>query len=178
MMKPPARNTGSAIVEFTLVGIPLMFVLISTFEMARGMWLYHTLSYAVREATRFVIVHGQNCDPVQSAPNSCQVSVAQIAGVIRDAGVGLMPDQLEVSMHTASGPNPYPGGVPSAALNILLTNNNPWPTGPGSNRPNDVVVIARYPFRSALVFFWPGAGAPLAPGVIQLRATSREKIQF
>ena len=44
-------RTGSTLIEFTLVGIPLIFVLISTFEMARGMWNYQTLAYAVRAGT-------------------------------------------------------------------------------------------------------------------------------
>ena len=44
---------GSTLLEFTLVGIPVIFVLISTIEMARGMWMYHTLCHAVKEAARF-----------------------------------------------------------------------------------------------------------------------------
>ena len=55
------RRGGSSLIEFTLVGIPLIFVLLSTFEMARGMWLYHTLAYAARQGTRYAIVHGVNC---------------------------------------------------------------------------------------------------------------------
>src|SRR5215471_18790761 len=54
------QRGGSSLIEFTLVGIPIIFVLISTFEMSRGMWLYHTLAYAAREGTRYAIVHGVN----------------------------------------------------------------------------------------------------------------------
>src|SRR5215831_11346653 len=38
---------GATTVEMTLVGIPLMFVLVSIFEMSRGMWVYHTVANAV-----------------------------------------------------------------------------------------------------------------------------------
>ena len=38
-----SRCGGQSLVEFTLVGIPLIFVLISVFEISRGMWMYHTL---------------------------------------------------------------------------------------------------------------------------------------
>src|SRR5882762_5274489 len=55
------RCRGSNILEFTLVGIPLVFILISTFEMARGMWNYHVMAYAVKEGTRYASVHGNNC---------------------------------------------------------------------------------------------------------------------
>src|SRR5579864_8111966 len=77
---------GKATIEFTLVGIPLVFVLISTVEMARGMWIYHTLAHAVREGTRFTIVQGADC---KLAANKCTVKVADIAGVIQNAAVGL-----------------------------------------------------------------------------------------
>jgi Flp pilus assembly protein TadG len=68
-MTPNLRNRrrGSSTLEFTLVGIPIIFVLISTFEMARGMWNYHTIAYAVKEGTRFASVHGIDCS---TAPNT------------------------------------------------------------------------------------------------------------
>lgn len=68
MFSRGGRRGGNAMIEFVLVGIPLIFVLISIFEMARGMWLYHTLAYSVKEGVRYTIVHGQNC---ATAPNSC-----------------------------------------------------------------------------------------------------------
>ena len=40
-------------VEMTMVGIPLIFMLLAIFEMSRGMWMYHTLSYAVKNGVRF-----------------------------------------------------------------------------------------------------------------------------
>ena len=79
---------GNAIIEFTLVGIPLVFVLASSFEMARGMWTYHTLAYTIKEATRWSIVHGSDCF---SGSQSCNHAYTQndVATVIRNAGIGL-----------------------------------------------------------------------------------------
>ena len=81
------RQRGSAMIEFTLVGIPMIFLLISIFEMSRAMWNYHTLAFAIREGTRYAVVHGSGCstDP----RNSCQATVAQVAQRIQDAGIGL-----------------------------------------------------------------------------------------
>jgi hypothetical protein len=45
------RQRGSAMIEFTLVGIPMIFLLISIFEISRAMWNYHTLAFAIREGT-------------------------------------------------------------------------------------------------------------------------------
>ena len=40
---------GGSLIEFTFVGIPLMFVLISIFEASRGMWTYNLLAHAIKE---------------------------------------------------------------------------------------------------------------------------------
>src|SRR6266853_1898307 len=94
------RQRGSAMIEFTLVGIPMIFLLISIFEMSRAMWNYHTLAFAIREGTRYAAVHGSGCstDP----RNSCQATVAQVAQRIQDAGIGLDADQLALTF-TSSG---------------------------------------------------------------------------
>src|SRR5271166_3255262 len=96
------RRSGSSTLEMVFVGIPTIFVLISVFEMARGMWIYHTLAYAIKEGTRYAAVHGQNCNPTVNPGNNCQVTVGQIAQVIEHAAVGLDPSQLNVEMQSAN----------------------------------------------------------------------------
>ena len=77
---------GNATIEFTLVGIPLVFILISTIEMARGMWIYHTLAYSVKEGTRYAIGRGQN------SPTTA--TVRDVCNAIAQSGVGLLPEDL------------------------------------------------------------------------------------
>ena len=166
------RQRGNSLIEFTLVGIPLLFVLIATFEMSRGMWTYQTLAHAVKSGARYTIVHGQNC---AIAPNNCTVSISQIAGKIKWAGVGLPDDLVTLTFTSANG----------ASTSCLLSNcianygAGAWPPA-GSNAPGqDVRISGRYEYRSAMLFFWPGAGAATrtAP-VINLSADSRETIQY
>ena len=52
---------GAVTLEFTLVGIPLLFTLISTVEMSRGMWMYQTQAYAISQGVRYLVVHGADC---------------------------------------------------------------------------------------------------------------------
>jgi Flp pilus assembly protein TadG len=47
-MRKHQGGKGSAIVEFTLVAIPLIFIQISIVEICRGMWDYHSLAQAVK----------------------------------------------------------------------------------------------------------------------------------
>jgi Flp pilus assembly protein TadG len=165
---------GNATLEFTLVGIPLVFVLISTIEMARGMWIYHTLAYAVKEGTRYAVARGQN--------NPVPTTVQNVCNAIMQAGTGLLPEDLTLSFTSLSGTTPYTANA---------CPNTPWPPGNNAgiidNQPGQTIsIIGYYPFVSAISMFWPGAGAgmtfqPLAckgAGTLCLPAASQDVIQF
>ena len=161
------RRCGSSTLEFTLVGIPLMFVLISTFEMARGMWNYHTIAYAVKEGTRYASVHGVNC----GTPNACTVTIGQITQKIVDAGIGLPTNQLRLTFTSQSG-------ATTCYANTCLSNATVWPPAPGNVVGSSIQIGATYPFTSAISMFWPGAGTGINFGTVNFPASSRETIQF
>jgi len=176
MNSPNGGRRGNALLEFTLVGIPLIFVLISVFEISRGMWLYHTLAHAVKEGTRFAVVHGRSCEV---EPNSCTVTVRDIAGRIRADGVGLLPQELNVTLSSES--NSPLSVVDCRPLTTCLegfTAAQQWPQYPSNQPGMDLTVTATYPFRSAIAMFWPGAGPGMNFGVFTFPARSTETIQF
>ena len=170
------REQGSTLLEFTLVGIPLIFLLISTVEVARGMWTYATLAHAVRQATRFTIVKGQNC---ATSPNSCGVTIARIAQEMQQAGVGLDTRSFNNVTFTA-----YSGRtITHTTLQDCLSDTTSWPTTPGATDAGaatgaDLEISVKYSFRSALSMFWPGAGKASSIGILYFPASSRESIQF
>ncbi|RPI14192.1 MAG: pilus assembly protein [Acidobacteriales bacterium] len=173
------RRRGNAIIEFTLVGIPLMFLLISLFEISRGMWLYHTLAHSLKEGVRFSIVRGNNCN---LAPNNCAIRVRDIAASIRRNAVGLPPGEIQnVTFATSSRTL-----ATYASLNDALADGTYFPAGapggaedPGGARLMSYVEIsAVYPFRSAIAMFWPGAGRGVNFGTFMLPASSKETIQY
>ena len=174
----PSRN-GSSILEFTLAGIPLVFVLISTVEMARGMWVYHTLAYAIKEGTRFAIVHGQDC---VTDPNNCPVRISDVAAQIQWAGVGLDANVLQLTFASSTRSVPSSG---SQSLQTSLSDNTYWPTNAkgqavdaGANTGLPLTITGTYLYRSAISLFWPGAGKGVAFGAYNLIATSTERIEF
>src|SRR5438046_1750407 len=114
------QTAGNSLLEFTLVGIPLIFVLISTFEMSRGMWNYQSLAYGVKSGVRYAVVHGQTCG---TTGNNCMVTIGQIASVIQATGVGLPGDLVTLTFTTASGV------ATTCVLNdcIASYNSAPWP---------------------------------------------------
>ena len=168
---------GNTTLEFTLVGIPLMFVLISIFEISRGMWVYHTLANAVRAGVRFAAVHGENC--VSNPANSCAQTVGTVSQVIKDAGVGLLPDQLLLTFCAGAAGGPMTCG-PTRTLTVCLGDGTVWPPSPNFNqaRLDDVEIRAVYPFTSAIALVWPGSRGSNVFPTFNLPASSREVIEF
>ena len=160
---------GVAILEFSLIGIGLIFVVISFFEVARGMWIYHTMAYAVREGARYASVHGKNC----AAPASCLVTVSQIAAVVKSAGPGLDPDNTTLTLTPAAG-----SATTDTITNLLGNTGTDWPPVAGYAPGQPVKISATYPFRTFLALFWMGQRTLNDSQTFQLGASSTELIQF
>ncbi len=165
------RVRGSSILEFTLVGIPAIFLLISIFEVSRGMWIYHTLASAVNAGARYASLHGQGCS---SAGYNCGVAVQDIAGKIAAEVPGIPPADVSVTLTSTAS-----GTVTCTPLSSCLTNTASWPPSVANeNAPGQEIVIgARYTFRSALAMFFPGV-SPVKFAVTNFTAASRQIIQF
>lgn len=162
---------GSAMVEFTLAGIASIFLMISTFEISRGMWNYHTLAYAVREGARYASFRGKGCT---NPGNSCSVTVGNIANQIASAAIGVPADQVNVTLMTPSGATTL-----CSPLNSCFPNVTVWPPATSNdNAPGGSITIsAQYTFQSALAVFWPGAPSPKF-GTIVFPASSTQIIMF
>lgn len=158
-------------IEFVLVGIPLIFIIISTFEISRGMWMYHTLAAGVKEGTRYAVVHGQNC---ALPPNTCSVNISQIATKIKTAGTGLPTDSVTLTFADAGG------NSQSCLMSdcIAYYTSAMWPSSTENAPGLKIRITGVYKFRSAIAMLWPGAGGPFSMGTINLSASSRESIQF
>lgn len=164
------KTRGSATIEFTLVGIPLIFALISVEEMARGMWMYETESSAVAQAVRYTVVHGANCS---ANGNTCTATVGNIASVIATCGIGLASSQWNVTLISASGSN----NVTCNPLSNCLTNSTVWPPSPDNAQGASVAISATYPFTSALAMLFPGA-KPVTFSTYNLPAYALQVMQF
>jgi hypothetical protein len=179
----PNRNhhrRGNAIIEFTLVGIPIIFTLISIFEMARGAWIYHTLAYALKEGVRYAVVHGQDC---ANLPNSCYVTIGNISSQIANAGVGLDPTQLtNVTFTSVTRTVTCP--TLQSCISGGANGSTVWPAGSAGNPDtggewgNNITISAQYPFSSVILMFWPGARNSVFFGTFTFPATSTEQIHY
>ena len=183
---------GATTIEMTLVGIPLIFILISVFEISRGMWMYETASTAVREGVRFASVHGVNCvNKPPGIPNQCDVTANDIVRVIRlgagagsthgldygptgAGGAGLDPTTTTVFFTSASTVTPLACSLDgtTGACDVQ------WPPDLDNAVKNVIKISVTTPFKSALAMFWPGAGRGMQFATTNLSASSSDTIQF
>ena len=90
-MKNQRRYSGQSLVEFALI-LPLVFFLITGFlDLGRAIFYYSSLTNAVREATRYAIVHKDELSAAYNNPtdNSLQDKVLEYA-----FGLSGTPDPL------------------------------------------------------------------------------------
>lgn len=164
---------GSSLVEFVFAGVPILLVIISVMEIARCMWTYNTLSYAVTQAARMAVVQGETC---ATPPNVCPVTtVSGIAQRIADSSQGLLTDQMSLTL-TSTGT----GGTVNCALPFCLTNASPWPVAAGYTPGTATVVTVKavYPFQSPMTIFFPGFSSPTSWITANLPASAQEQFQF
>lgn len=166
-----SRQRGSTLVEFTLVGIPAIFLVISTLEIGRGMWNYHTIARAVNAGARLASTHGAGCT---TSTNSCSITVGTIANAISTAAIGLPPGNFNVTLTTNSGAK-----TACNPLNSCFTSTTVWPPASNSDNQvgNNVTVSASYGFHSAIAMYWPGEGS-VTFGVFYFPAQSKQRILF
>jgi len=166
---------GASTLEMTLIGIPIIFMLISIFEMSRGMWLYDTAAHAAREGTRFASVHGINCvnSTATGVTNDCGKTIHDVAAKIQDVAVGMDP-----STTTLTFTAPSPGGTAiTCTLTACAGITSTWPPANSNSVGTIIQIDISTPFNSALAMFWPGA-AKVNFSTVNLGATSLDAVQF
>lgn len=156
---------GSAILESAVVAIPMVFVALGAMELARCMWMYHTLAAATKNAVRYAIVHGDAC--IDMNP-SCAATVGNVAGVLRRSTVGMEGSQLRLNFLAGTQV------TTCVSLSACEANADQWPPNSHNVAGQNITIQADYQFRSVLRGFWPGQNN----GNIPLKARATEAIQF
>jgi len=157
---------GSAIVEFTLSTVPILFVTVSLIQMSLGMWNYHTIAETVKAVTRTTSVRGAGC-----ASLACAMNVGQITQLIATKGIGLTTSSLNVTLTDNNG------AISCNPVTTCYTSTTVWPRS-GANSLNQLVSIsATYSFSSAIAMFVPSKGSTRF-GTVTLGAISQQVIDF
>jgi Flp pilus assembly protein TadG len=118
------RDQGQALVEMALMLPVLVLLLVGIFDLGRAVWLSNSLAMAVREGTRYGVVHGAlSASP--AGPGSASYTAPNVDTAI------------------ASSVERYATGIPD------LTVHASWPDG-NANRGSRIIVSASFPFTPIL----------------------------
>lgn len=165
------RERGNSLIEFTLVGIPVIFVIISVFEISRAMWTYNTMAHAVKEGVRFAVVHGESC--VSNPPaitNSCAKTVGDVANRIKYTGIGIDATITTVEFTTENG-------TFSCTLSSCINDASLWPPAGANGIGRRIQIKVSAPFRTALGMLVPWHH-PVAFAPFHVGAAASERIHF
>lgn len=117
-------DRGQALVEMALMLPVLVLLLVGVFDLGRAVWLSNSLATAVREGTRYGVVHGAlSASP--AGPGSATYTAPDVDTAI------------------TSSVQRYAIGVPGLVVHAT------WPDG-DANRGSRVVVSASFPFTPVL----------------------------
>jgi len=179
MMTKRQRQRGSQTLEFTLLGIPLTFLLFSIANMSFAMLTLHTLQEAIEQGARFASTRGSSCS---SGTNSCGVKIQQIADVIANAAAGISTSKLKVTF------TPPTGGttVTCTNLNVCVSTcasgcsgnrTLSWPDGTNNSPGQDITIAADCTLVAPMFMFWAGS-TPTRISSTTFHATSRQRLMF
>lgn len=164
-------RAGNTLIEFTLLGIPLMFITISIVAVSIDMWEFHNLAYASEATSRYVTLHGATCSATTAtATNNCTITVGAVASYFKAQALALNSDQVIVNLTDGSGTttcNP---------VNSCTSSTTQFPNPLYNSVGSDITVKATYTLVNPIVLFWPPNTDPA--GAFTVAATSRQRIVF
>jgi Flp pilus assembly protein TadG len=163
------RQRGNALIEFTLLGIPMTFILISIVSISIGMWEYQNLAWAVDQTARYGTMHGVTCT---ENSNSCAINVGNMANYFIGAASALDPGTVSVSFTDGSGT-----ATTCNPINSCTSNSAQFPGTAYNSVGSDIKVTASYTVPNPIALYWPGSGSVVASN-FTVGATSRQRIEF
>jgi Flp pilus assembly protein TadG len=174
MRRPSAnrrRQRGVGLVEFSIAGIAMISLMISTVQIGLAMWNYHTLAYAVHETNRYVSTHGRSCT---TGGNNCTIYVGDIANKLKSYAVGIPDTNMSMTLTTNNA------SYTCSTVSSCESDTTQWPpTAHGDNYPNTGTsqITASITMKSMIVALWYGWSGQTINSVT-LKTTSKVLILF
>lgn len=142
-------------VEFALTGIPLLFIIICVIQMAIGMWHYHTLQYATKEAGAWLSIHGASTGYCKS--NTCQIQ--NVAAILKADAIGIPASGIQVTFTPIKSDHTTAGTAYSCELDNCVTDTTTWPVSGYNTIGSEFEIKTMYHWQNALGMVTFGSGA-------------------
>jgi hypothetical protein len=176
------RSRGTALLEFAFTGPPLIFICISTFQMALGMWHYHTLQYSVKAAGSYLAQHGSDC----GGSNNCLLKIQDLAALMKTYAIGLPATSVNMTFNSVSSTD---HSTVLSTVSCVLTNSTTPANGcdqnttqwlPSSNNAvgSEFEIQAEYLWSPIIGIVAPGAGNSMLFGSFWLPAYTHQVTVF
>ncbi len=108
-------DLGQSLVEFALILPVILILLVGVFDLGRAVMLSETLNTAVREGTRYAIVHGALASP-PSGP--APLTSTAVTAVVQQYAIGINS--------TLTVTNSYPDGNSYRGSRVIVTATTPF----------------------------------------------------
>ena len=168
MIRPRSRTrSGQALIEFSLIGIPMIFVTISIVDVSIDMWQYQSLAYAAEMTARYVSVHGATCS---QNGNSCTITVGNVATFFTSQGMALNAASVNVTLTDGSG------STACDPLNTCNSSTTQFPNASYNSVGSDITISATYTLKNPIAMFFPPSVDAAQDYVAG--AKSRQRIMF
>ena len=167
-MRRRKNSRGSTVVEFSLVGIPMVLTFVGIVAMGLTMWTYETLSYATQELNRYIAVHGTHCG---SGTNNCKLTVGNVATAAESFAIGLNTSSLNM---TLTSPN---GSYTCNPISSCTSNANAWPPSSDSTVGTAIQVRMSYQVNPAFTMIWADSKTAMY-GSYTLGSYSKQRVLF
>jgi hypothetical protein len=162
------RQRGIAFIEFTIVGVPIVFLTTSITEMSLESWNFHSMVYAIEVADRYACDHGRTCS---KNGNTCTIRVQDVASLISHPAPGLDSSLMNVTLTTHStSTNCLP-------LNACFTNTTQFPSTTDNGVGLDIKISATCAMHNPVSMLWFGS-AGTAIGTFTVGTTTRQNIVY
>jgi len=167
MRKVRGGCRGAVILEFALVGVPLILFATGVIVLGLDMWEYYTLAYGTQSTARYVAMHGRSCIQGDS---SCLLSVGAVATFFSGRAMALDPTKTSLVLTSATSTiSCYP-------VTSCTSNTTQFPSSTDNGVNFDVTVSAYYTMTNPVALIVPFA--PFGPLSFHVYATSRQRIVY
>lgn len=158
---------GNSLIEFTLLGIPLLFITISLVAISVDMWEFHNLAFAAGETARYVTLHGKTCS---QNGNSCTITVGNVATYFKGMALALDPGQTNLTLTDGSG------STSCNPVSTCTSSSTQFPNASYNSVGSDITIKATYTLKNPVALFWPPDTDKA--GDFTVAAQSRQPILF
>jgi Flp pilus assembly protein TadG len=120
-------EAGSSLVEFAFSATILIGVVFGMMAMCTGLYIYHFISEAAREGTRYAMVRGSSCGTYSGFTSACPATAAQIQTYVQNLDYpGIVPSRMTVSTTwpttgSACTPTVTPCNNPGNLVRVTVT---------------------------------------------------------